>query len=318
MKNYIYLDWNVIQYMKHNTITSSFDAVKFNEFINELAEKYSIPASNAHLRDLASSFNENNKNYIEEDIDFLRKISKGLMLGVSPNELPIPIEADVSSEFEKIISEKNIDLGINIVGGSYEVDMGKLSKDSLFRPFLEKSGGALNANVMEDFIRMIWESIDDPEMYKKFRHEVSNLKSSFENNQTILNNESPYFKKIETFLDFFEINNEYYLLENFSKIQESFLAIDGRKLAALTKWQKIENAYSLLDFHPLFKEKINKKNKPGNVHRDLNHFFFASDAKYFVTEDDSTYRKSRFVARALGLKVRVMKMDELRLKITCI
>lgn len=49
--------------------------------------------------------------------------------------------------------------------------------------------------------------------------------------------------------------------------------------------------------------------------RDLKNLFFASDAKYYVTEDDATYKKSKFVARSLGLTVRVVKMDELRLKL---
>ena len=63
---------------------------------------------------------------------------------------------------------------------------------------------------------------------------------------------------------------------------------------------------------------INKKNRPSNMHRDLKNLFFASDAKYYVTEDDATYKKSKFVARSLGLPVRVVKMDELRLRLTCL
>ena len=74
----------------------------------------------------------------------------------------------------------------------------------------------------------------------------------------------------------------------------------------------------LLDFSPLFRDKINNKNRPSNMHRDLKNFFFASDAKYYVTEDDATYKKSKFVAGLLGLPVRVVKMDELRLRLTCL
>jgi hypothetical protein len=183
---------------------------------------------------------------------------------------------------------------------------------------LEENGEILDSSVVESFINMMQESITIPKEYKKLRIEVSNLKSSFSNNETILDKESTYFKKLEEFINYFEIDNTDILLERFSKIQESFLAIDGRKLEDLTKGQKIVNAYLLLDFHPLFRDKINKKNKPENMFRDLEHFFFASDARYYVTEDDDSYKKSKFVAKALGLRVRIMKMNELRLKVACI
>lgn len=303
--------------MKHKTITKDFDAALFKEFISELSSTYIFPASEGHLRDLASSSKENNQ-YIEEDISFLKEITKGFMLGVNPDESLTPVEADIYSEFKKIQLNTPSRPEIKVAGGSYRIDMEKLSKDSLFRPFLEKSSGILNSSVMDSFINMMQESISTPETYKKFRTEVSNLKSSFSNNETILNKESPYFKKLEEIIDYFEISNADTLLERFPKIQESFLAIDGRKLGDLTKGQKIENAYLLLDFHPLFRDKINKKNKPENMFRDLKHFFFASDARYYVTEDDSSYKKSKFVAKALGLRVRIMKMNELRFKVACI
>ena len=318
LKNYIYLDWNVIQYMKHKTITNVFDAVKFKEFISELSATYAFPASEGHLRDLASTFNEDNLKYIEDDLAFLKEISKGLMLGINPDESLTPVEADISSEFEKIKLDTTPYPDIKVTGGSFKIDMNKLSKDSLFRPLLEKNGGTLDASVMESFIHMMQDSIDNHEIYKKFRIEVSNLKSSFSNNNTVLSKEGPYFKNLEAFIGYFEINDIDLLLKSFSKIQESFLAIDDRKLKSLTKGQKIENAYALLDFHPLFRNKINKKNKPENMYRDLKNLFFASDAIYYVTEDDSSYKKSKFVAKALGLRVRVMKMNELRLKLTCI
>lgn len=307
--------------MKHGTITDEFDAVKFKEFIIELSGKYAFPASDGHLRDLASSFKEGNQKYIKEDLDFLIEVSKGLMLGFRPDESLTPINADICGKFEEIILEQkntNLEVKVEVTGGSYKIDMDKLSKNSLFRPFLEKSDGYLTASVMEDFIYLIQESIDNPEIYKAFRLEVSNLKSSLLSNDTVLDKSSEYFKKLEAFMDFYEINDISDLLENFPKMQESFLAIDDRRLECLTKNQKIEIAYLLLDFHPLFRDKINKKNRPENMRRDLTNFFFASDAKYYVTEDHSTYKKSKFVSEALGLKVKVMKMNELRLNLTCI
>lgn len=316
MKNYIYLDWNVIQYMKHGRISDGFDAVKFKEFIGELSKTYSFPASEGHLLDLASTFKAENIKYVKEDIEFLKEISGGFMLGINPDESLIPVKADISREFEKVKLDKNSYLEIAVTGESYQIDMNKLSRDSLLRPHLEENDGILGPSVMESLLRKIRDSIDTPEIYKRFRTEVSNLKSSFSKNDTVLSNKSQYFKNIEALPDCFKINDYDSLLENFPKILESFLAIDGRYIEQLTKCQKIDISYLLLDFHPLFRDKINKKNKPENIHRDSKHLFFASDAKYYVTEDDSSFKKAKFITKALGLRVRVMKMNELRLKLT--
>lgn len=319
LKKYIYLDWNVIQYIKHEKVVEDkFNAVKFKSFMQRLKGRYVFPASEGHLKDLSATFKEENLPYIEEDLSFLNEIAEGFMLCVLPNESLMPVKADIRMEFEKIINKSEVEPKFSIEGGSYHVDMDKLSRKSLFRPFLEKNNGVFDVKVMGDFLQMMWYSMDDPDVYKALRSEVELLHKSVPSQDTIINKESPYFKKIENFFNIGKINNIEELEEKFVEIQSSFLAIDGRKIEYLTKWQKIENAYALLDFSPLFRDKINKKNRPSNMHRDLKNFFFASDAKYFVTEDDATYKKSKFVARLLGLSVRVVKMDELRLNLTCL
>ncbi|MCU8030899.1 hypothetical protein L5M51_14190 [Shewanella sp. SM73] len=319
MKKYIYLDWNVIQYMKHEKVVEGrFDAIKFKSFMQSLKGKYVFPASEGHLKDLAATFKKENWSFIEEDLSFLKEISEGLMLGVLSNETLMPVKADINEEFNKIINEREIEPEFTTEGGSYQVDMDKLSRESLFRPFLEKSNGMLDANVMNSVLQMMWDSMDDPDIYKSLRKEVESLHKTVPNQDTIMNKQSPYFKRMEDFFNIGKINDLEELKEKFEEIQSSFLAIDGRCLEHLTKGQKIQNAYSLLDFSPLFRDKINKKNRPSNMHRDLNNLFFASDAKYYVTEDEATYKKSKFVARSLGLPVRVVKMDELRLGFTCL
>ncbi|WP_043008017.1 hypothetical protein [Comamonas testosteroni] len=319
LKKYIYLDWNVIQYIKHEKVVDgSFNAVEFKSFLQHLKSRYVFPASEGHLKDLSATFKKENLPYIEEDLSFLNEISGGFMLGMRPDESLIPVEADIKAEFEKVLNESEVDLEFSIKGGSYQVDMDKLSRKSLFRPFLEQNNGVLDATVMYDFLQMMWDSMDDPDVYKTLRNEVESLHKTFPSQDTLINKESSYFKRIEAFFDIGKINSIDDLEEKFERIQSSFLAIDGRRLESMTKGQKIENAYALLDFSPLFRDKINKKNRPSNMYRDLKNFFFASDAKYYVTEDDATYKKSKFVARLLGLPVRVVKMDELRLSLTCL
>lgn len=319
LKRYIYLDWNVIQYMKHERVVEGrFDAIQFKSFLQDLKNKYVFPASEGHLKDLAATFQEENRPYIEEDLSFLNEISEGFMLGMRPDESLMPVKADINAEFNKIINESEVELEFSVEGGSYQVDMDKLSKTSLLRPFLEKSNGTLNSSVMDSFVKMMWHSIDDPDIYKTLRNEVESLHKTVPMQDTLINKECPYFKRVESFFDIGKISSLQELEDKFEKIQSSFLAIDNRKIEELTKGQKIENAYMLLDFSPLFRDKINKKNRPTNMHRDLKNFFFASDAKYYVTEDDATYKKSKFVAKLLNLSVRVVKMDELRLRLTCL
>lgn len=319
LKKYIYLDWNVIQYMKHEQIVEGkFDAIKFKSFIQSLKGKYVFPASEGHLKDLAATFKKANWSYIEEDLSYLNEISEGFMLGVLQDETLMPVKADINDEFNKIVNERETEPEFSVQGGSYQVDMDKLSQESLFRPYLEKSNGTLDAAVMHSFLQMMWDSIDDPDIYKLLRKEVELLHKTVPNQDTIINKESPYFKMIEPFFDIGKINNLDELKDKYGEIQSSFLAIDGRSIESLTKGQKIQNAYALLDFSPLFRDKVNKKNRPSNMRRDLKNLFFASDAKYYVTEDDATYKKSKFVARTLGLPVRVVKMDELRLRLTCL
>ncbi|ODX22426.1 hypothetical protein [Vibrio parahaemolyticus] len=319
MKKYIYLDWNVFQYMKHKkVIEGKFDAVKFKSFVESLKGKFYFPASEGHLKDLSATFKEENRSYIEEDLAFLNEISEGYMLGVSQNESLVPVPANINQQFENILNESQIDPDFSISGEAYNVDMSRLSKDSLFRPFLEANEGVLDANVMESFLQMMWESMDDPNVYKSLRSEVESLYKTVPNNNTIINQSCDYFKRIEPLFEIGKIVDIDVLKEQFGEIQDSFLAIDHRKVSDLTKGEKMQCAYMLLDFSPLFRDKVNKKNKPTNMHRDLKNLFFASDAKYYVTEDDATYKKSKFVVKLLGLPVKVVKMDELRLRLTCL
>ena len=318
LKQYIYLDWNVIQYIKHETVNKKFNAPEFKKLIEELSKIYIFPISEGHLCDLSSGVTEDKIKYIDEDLIFIKAISKGFMLGVDSNEDIIPIQADIGAEFNNIQRPKKYNIEINVTGESYSVDMEKLSKSSLFRPLLEENNGLMDASVMTSFLDLMWESNDDPIFYKKFREEFSSLKSTFEKNDTILNQSSEYFSKLSSLLEFCSIKELDVLREKFNNIMISFLSINNRKLGNLTKGQKIELVYMLLDFHPLFRDKVNKKNRPTNIDRDCKNLFFASNAKYYVTEDDATYKKSSFVVKVLGLKVKVMKMDELRNKVSCI
>lgn len=309
---YVYLDWNVIQYMKHSTVRDSINGPEFNNLINRLSKKYKFPFSEGHLKDLAISFNPDNQQNIKSDLEYLNNLSQGYALGIiGPTEKILPTNnVNIYNFFKKIVSETQEEPDIKLSGGSYSVDMNILPKDDIFRPFLERSGGILDSDVMTEFLQHMWLSMDDPEHYKKFRIQVADIKKSLNNRDTILNKKSEYAKKLIPFLDFITSEQPENYLHNFDDVIKSFCHINGRSFDDMTIGGKIELSYMLLDFHPKFKDKINKKNRPSNIMRDCKNLYFASQAKYYVTEDSSTTKKAKFVCNALSLKVKITTMSE--------
>lgn len=67
--------------------------------------------------------------------------------------------------------------------------------------------------------------------------------------------------------------------------------------------QLLIQGHSLIDMHPLFKEKLKKgKNILDNIIKDGNQCFFASGAQHFVSEDETTSKKADFLYEAYGIK----------------
>lgn len=323
---YIYLDWNVIQYMKHETIDikKSINGKEFRELIENISKKYLFPFSEGHLKDLLVSSNPANMKYIKEDLNFLKEISKNHLLGLDENENCIPLKnhIDISTFFndikdntdnEKEEEELTVDFKTT---NSFEINLEQMENDSLYKSLIEQNNGILDNSVLNNFIFLMYEDINSPDFYKKFRLEVSNIKKSFQKTpNSILNQQSEYFKELVPFIDFLLEKNIKKIKSNFNETMVSFLNIDKKRtFEELTVGSKIELAYSLLDFNPNFRDKITRKNKPSNMFRDIKNLYFASQAKYYITEDDKTYIKSKLVCEVLDLKVKVLKMDEFIIK----
>lgn len=312
---YVYLDWNVIQYMKYETKTDVIDGKAFYDLVKKLSNKYQFPFSEGHLRDLAIS--SASADVISQDLKFLSEVSNGFVLSIDQDETLIPKKhhVDITTFFNQIANEENNEPSFNIAFASpYQIDMHNLPKDDLLKPFLESNNGIFDPTVMQNFLVNMWRLRDDPDYYKSFRNSVAKLKERFNKTNTILDKGSEYYKKIIPFLEFFTMNDENVLKLNFDKTLRAFLAINERNINNMKIGEKIEIAYMLLDFHPLFKDKVNKKNRPSNISRDLKNFFFASQAKYYVTEDKATFKKASFVSEVLSLNVKVLKMEAFRNK----
>jgi hypothetical protein len=315
---YIYLDWNVFQYMKQETVLEekSINGLEFKELVKKISNKYTFPYSEGHLKDLSIS----QEKYITEDLEFIKTISKNNILGFIDNE-KIVIQKDYidiktffnqlkESAKDELEQEISLDVTSNT---NYEIAVNEMDENNLLKPFIEQNNGILDDKVFSNFIMMMYQNIDNPDFYKKFRVQVHQLKKNFESTtNTLIDKDSNYYSELIAFLNFMIENDINNMKENFHKTMISFLNIDKKRIFEdLTIGAKIELAYSLLDYNQHFRDKINKKNRPTNIFRDIKHLHFASDAKYYITEDNTTYKKSKFVSEVLGLNVKVLKMNEL-------
>lgn len=63
--------------------------------------------------------------------------------------------------------------------------------------------------------------------------------------------------------------------------------------------------------HPLFGEKLKKnKNTLDNIIRDGNHVYYASEADFFVSEDETTRKKTSFMYEAFDIRTKVVSEKE--------
>lgn len=69
-------------------------------------------------------------------------------------------------------------------------------------------------------------------------------------------------------------------------------------------------SYCLLDLHGDYREKLKKKITFDNIYRDGKNIWYASQAKYFITEDEATRKKAKFIYKAFKKDVKVWSMEE--------
>ena len=313
-KEYIYLDWNIFQNMKHSYNNNNTEAKELEKLIFKLSKKYFFPYSGVHLEDLVIS-TEKNSNFISEDLSYLKNISNGFLIGRIEelnNEFRIE-KFSVLKAYKQIKkkykSEKTIKTNFNTREFEpIKVDLSQLNKHNMFYPYLEKNNSILNNKVFDEFIENFIININTAEFMNNYRKNVMELYPTFKNTQnSILDQDSIYFKNIEDFLSCMEITNIESFQKDFKKYLKSFfLATEFHDGENKPLDYKIYKSFCLLDYSPIFKEKFNKKNKPSNARRDADHLYFANQAKYFITEDNNLYKKIKFISTVFNLKLKVL------------
>ncbi|MCT7606782.1 hypothetical protein N5U27_09755 [Aliarcobacter butzleri] len=137
-KEYIYLDWNIFQNMKHSYNNNNTEAKELEKLIFKLSKKYFFPYSGVHLEDLVIS-TEKNSNFISEDLSYLKNISNGFLIGRIEelnNEFRIE-KFSVLKAYKQIKkkykSEKTIKTNFNTREFEpIKVDLSQLNKHNMF------------------------------------------------------------------------------------------------------------------------------------------------------------------------------------------
>lgn len=318
-KDFILLDWNVIQYLKNPRNSSDEDV---RQVIDSLYKHYEFPFCEAHLRDLERN-HDKHPDYVETDLRFLQLLTHNVALGIAS-------ESDKSAEFlltkydpkklfDEIISEPSQAPNITPDMGpqsSFYADMQAMDPNNPLYSMLIENGGNYNPEAMSKWLNNIYEPFfSEIEPYKLFRNYLVNLKRDIANSDSVgLNAYDLVYKKIlvqrmTPFIDSLEINNENDLSAIWKDAITEFLRITHP--TEIPFGLLISSAYSMLDFHPLFRERLKKnKNTLSNITRDSKIIFYASSSKYFVTEDASCLEKANFIFKTFACRTKALDMTQ--------
>lgn len=310
MDKYIYLDWNVFKYIKKpRSDRESLDLEAANIILN-ISSKYTFPYSEGHLRDLSHKYSEEHKDLVLDDLRFVSKISKDFVLGVDNNDDFHLIKKDPCVFFEELQSQKaiydpNKEIRINKDG---------LKKDLIDtqHPFYDQLNEKQNEYSIDSY-EYFKKLLNDSKVYKQYRNYIPRMRESIQNNVSV--NELIFLPEWIFLSPFLELcaeeNNYENLLLRYEEVVRIWLLYRYKDPKKIPFGDVISTGYSLLDFHPLFKEDLNKKNGLSNIIRDSKHAFFAHKATYFISEDQATINKMTFLYKALKIKTKVIKMGEL-------
>lgn len=316
-KEYILLDWNVIKYLK--TYRNSNDK-QCLQLIKHMYSRYEFPFCESHLRDLARSFSEDNRQLIEADLDFLTAISRSVAVGENSKtkKLCLCTNNNPKTLFDDIRNEVSYSPNIRPEMNPreiFKVDMQKLDTNHPMREMLEKSGGIYTPDIMADFLNGLYKTIfSDQQKYKDIRNQATHIKLDLKKNcGYILPCDKALFDNLYThampFLESLEITDEDKLASVWKDVVREWLQINLD--SNVPEGELITTAYSMLDYHPLFREKLKKgKNTLSNIIRDSKMIYYASSSKYFVSEDKACLKKASFIFKAFQYKTKVIDIDQ--------
>lgn len=314
---YIYLDSMVFRYLRKPR-TDKY-AKSDNELMNLISQNYYAcqwPFSEAHCIDLTKNFSSETAALVYSDLDFINSISSFYQIGINDPCDDYAIFHNSAISFFDEVRHDRIDTPQLFfpwyICDDREVDLSQIPKNHFLYDLLVEAKGKLNHAILLEYLEKKTHGFfADSSEYIKFKESLKLSQEWIENNAA---QHSPllanYFKSLLPIFDIFSCSTEECLLQHLPMIIDKHLALSGKYWKDLCHGQQIELLYMLLDFNPIFSEKLNKKNIPLNMTRDCKHFIYAHMAKYYITEDEAAREKARFVAKYLGYNVKVLSIEE--------
>ncbi len=307
---YIYLDWNVIKNMKEPRPNREDLDKRFCHAVFKLKKRYKFPYSIAHIMDRANHYDSAYYDKVRRDLEFAESINDTVCVGICKCK-PFLVKQDMQTSFNEYISKPQKEPSFNnVFPFSCNIDINKIDVSHPMYDFFKENQSQTAQGDMSDFLQEVYKDIfQDINRYKKLRDYIKNhdLKNGI---QAYTYSELMYLDKLLfhlfPFLDSFQ-DDEKTLANKWSKITEHWFSLYNEKL---NQDLLLIQGYSLLDMHPLFNEKLKKgKNTLDNIVRDGNHCFYASEARYYVSEDEATRKKTAFLYKVYNKKTKVISED---------
>lgn len=323
MNDYIYLDWNVYKYLKKSREIDRDKAghevdLKMKSLVQRLSAKYKFPYSEGHIKDAANKYTPEKRNYIEDDFSFAETINHQECIGYGYVGSRLVFDTQrkpMLDLFDEFIEEraKKPDIAFDeITITPFPVDMKQIKEDHPLYDFLISNNGIMDMGKLNTYlVSMVYELFTGTEFYKKLREYVDKLdKLKILNMDTnlgarLLLDRHLYY--IFPFLDSFD-DEEGKLARKWPGIVYHYLKMNNPNP---TIEMQLIQGYTLLDMHPFFREKLKKnKNTLDNIVRDGTHCFYASKARYFISEDEGTREKTKLIYKAYGIRTKFVSEAE--------
>lgn len=294
----IYLDWNIFQDIMQNRKSS-----RLIENINAAKIKnYSIPYSHAHISDLLRC---SNPDYVKGDLSKLEVITGNLCIGPHKDgsgfcidRIPPHLIYDTMKRDRVNKDETRKSL---FKFQPYTIDRNKLSKDNILIPYLDQFKNTMCPDLMEKFIdNFLQECPTDHTMQKKFRDSLIEV---IRINQPAIEE----IKELELYKYLLSRSEE--IEHNFISIFNSYLSIKGKSIDSISEEDRLRLSYTLLDFFPAFKEKIERKNNMNNIITDSLHIYIASKCTYLISGDTKMIEKAKLIYKCFDIDTKIYHVD---------
>ena len=275
--DFIYLDWNVVKALKEKSAEPIFSVM-----IGTLKTQFIIPFSFAHLCDRQKNMSESNIQYIKEDLMFFNSLSDGYTLGRYDDDYDIA-KQDILKKYDEITTCKQEQYP------SFNIPQEILQKI--------KSVGAKNFFKNQENIQLF--PLIALSAFSRFNCNDEVYKEMREVFFSDPPEEVAYFRDLQKP----EIKSE-----DLRKFVENMLKSEQPENHALR--YKMGMAYLFLDFNQNYREKVSQKSNFTNMYTDSEHMLNASFAKYYITQDKKTRKKTKLVYQTYNIDTEVFSIEE--------